>query len=60
MLEAIVGPGQLHVSGGFDNRPVDGDGYSFEIQAVAVPEPQSKLLLIAALVRLLLNRPMRH
>ncbi len=49
-LEATLTDDELRITGGFDQRPVDGHGYSFDLRAVVVPEPSTLALFgLAAL-----------
>jgi hypothetical protein len=48
--------GNLAIFGGYDNRPVDGDGLNFQFSARAVPEPASVLLFTAAALAIMRRR----
>jgi hypothetical protein len=40
--------GNLTITGGYDNTPVDGDALHFQFSAVAIPEPTALMLLAVA------------
>jgi hypothetical protein len=40
--------GNLTITGGYDNTPVDGDAINFQFSAVAIPEPTALMLLAVA------------
>jgi hypothetical protein len=52
--------GSIAISGGYDARPVDGDGVEFQFSAVAVPEPAGASLAGAAAIPLLRRRRVNH
>jgi hypothetical protein len=48
--------GNLAIFGGYDNRPVDGDGLDFQFSARVVPEPVNVLLITTAALAMLRRR----
>jgi hypothetical protein len=48
--------GNLAIFGGYDARPVDGDGLNFQFSARAVPEPVSVLLFATSALAMLPRR----
>ncbi|HEX6962005.1 MAG TPA: PEP-CTERM sorting domain-containing protein [Lacipirellula sp.] len=48
--------GHLLIAGGYDARPVDGDGLNFRFSARAIPEPATLALLAAAALAIACRR----
>ena len=59
-LEATISGDQLLLTGGRDDRPIDGDGFRFDVRAAVVPEPASTLLAVWSAVLLAISKTRRE